>query len=61
VPLAIHRKEGDAVVIVTPEGHVIRVICVKVERPAKGTLLAFDAPKSCRIWREELLKDAKDE
>lgn len=54
-----HAAEHSALTITTPSGDVIRVVVIDVDRGK--VRLGIDAPRSCRVMRDELLaaKEAK--
>lgn len=58
--LVFKRTLGEAFVILTPEGKVIRVTLRKV-RGQNGAVFVIEAPDDVRILREEVLKASAGE
>lgn len=51
--LVLSRKVGEKVIVFLPDGETL-VVCV-TETDRGHVRLGFDAPKSLRIYREELI------
>jgi sRNA-binding carbon storage regulator CsrA len=52
--LSLGRKQGEKVVIRTPEGRTITVTVAQISNDNKRVRLAFTAEKEVRIDREEI-------
>jgi carbon storage regulator len=57
--LVLTRKQGERVMIQTPDGHEIVVTLVAID--TFKVKLGFDSPKDTQIMREELLRRGNQE
>lgn len=53
--LVLTRRNGEKLQIQTQDNEVIEIKITKID--GKQVQIGFEAPQSCRILREELLRD----
>lgn len=50
--LVLSRREGESIVVPLPDGEVLRLVVVQMR--GDNVRLGFEAPDSCKVWRQEV-------
>jgi carbon storage regulator CsrA len=59
--LVLTRKPGQSIVLTTEHGERITVHVIGKRRGRDGLHIGFDAPRSTKVLRRELMKDDGEE